>query len=157
MNGAPPWSRGAVGAPPWSGGAMGGVLTVLLLTDNKGGGSGSGVFQSGPLRVFLFFPVEHHGNFETGRGLGGGRRRWRGRGVGGLVVALVGSQQQPPEEVLTGLLWILTLDFSAAPAVAPGPILFLISAAMVMKACSTLVALLALVSRKGMPRLSANS
>ena len=68
-----------------------------------------------------------------------------------------GPQQQPPEVVLTGLLWILTLDFSALPAVAPGPILFLISAAMVMKACSTLVALLALVSRKGMPRLSANS
>lgn len=68
-----------------------------------------------------------------------------------------GSQQQPPDEVLTGLLWILTLDFSEAPAVAPGPILFLISAAMVMKACSTLVELLALVSRKGIPRLSANS
>ncbi len=40
---------------------------------------------------------------------------------------------------------------------APGPILLLISAAMVMKACSTLVALLALVSRDGMLRESANS
>lgn len=74
-------------------------------------------------------------------------------GCGGLF----GSQQQPPDEVLTGLLWILTLDFSEEPAVAPGPILFLISAAMVMKACSTLVALLALVSKKGIPKLSANS
>lgn len=68
-----------------------------------------------------------------------------------------GPQQQPPEEVLTGVLWILTLDFSEPPAVAPGPILFLISAAMVMKACSTLVALLALASKKGIPKLSANS
>ncbi len=40
---------------------------------------------------------------------------------------------------------------------APGPILLLISAAMVMKACSTLAALLALVSRDGMLRESANS
>lgn len=80
--------------------------------------------------------------------LGGGA----GSACGGF-----GPQQQPPDEVLTGLLWILTLDFSAAPAVAPGPIRFLISAAMVMKACSTLVALLALVSKKGIPRLSANS
>ena len=74
-----------------------------------------------------------------------------------VCVFVSGSQQQPPDEVLTGLLWILTLDFSEAPAVAPGPILFLISAAMVMKACSTLVELLALVSRKGIPRVSANS
>ena len=68
------------------------------------------------------------------------------------------SQQQPPDEGLTlvpGVSW--TLGLSPPPAAAPGPILFLISAAMVMKACSTLVALLALVSRKGMPRLSANS
>lgn len=35
--------------------------------------------------------------------------------------------------------------------------LFLISAAMVMKACSTLVAFLALVSKKGMPISSANA
>lgn len=55
------------------------------------------------------------------------------------------------------MLWIFTLDFSEEPAVAPGPILFLISAAIVMKACSTLVALLALVSRNGIPKLSANS
>lgn len=73
------------------------------------------------------------------------------------VWGAVGPQQQPPEEVLTGVLWILTLDFSEPPAVAPGPILFLISAAMVMKACSTLVALLALASKKGIPKLSANS
>lgn len=50
-----------------------------------------------------------------------------------------------------------TFGFSPPPAVAPGPILFLISAAMVMKACSTLVAFLALVSKKGIPRESANS
>lgn len=75
-----------------------------------------------------------------------------GRGVGGVL-----SQQQPPEAGLTGVLWILTLDFSLPPVVAPGPILFLISAAMVMKACSTLVALLALASKKGIPKLSANS
>lgn len=43
------------------------------------------------------------------------------------------------------------------PVAAPGPIRFFISAAMVMNACSTLVAFLALVSRKGMPRESANS
>ena len=35
--------------------------------------------------------------------------------------------------------------------------LFLISAAMVMKACSTLVAFLALVSKKGMPISSAKA
>ena len=68
------------------------------------------------------------------------------------------SQQQPPDEGLTlvpGVSW--TLGLSPPPAAAPGPILFLISAAMVMKACSTLVAFLALVSRKGMPSESANS
>lgn len=43
------------------------------------------------------------------------------------------------------------------PEAAPGPMRFLISAAMVMNACSTLVAFLALVSRKGMPSESANS
>lgn len=43
------------------------------------------------------------------------------------------------------------------PAVAPGPMRFLISAAIVMKACSTLVAFFALVSKKGMAKESANS
>jgi hypothetical protein len=38
-----------------------------------------------------------------------------------------------------------------------GPMRDLISEAMVRKACSTLVAFLALVSRKGMPSESANS
>lgn len=68
----------------------------------------------------------------------------------------MGSQQQPPEAGFTGVLSIFMV-FSEPPAVAPGPILFLISAAMVMKACSTFVAFLALVSKKGMPRESANS
>lgn len=63
----------------------------------------------------------------------------------------------PPPDCLTGVLWILTLDFSAPPAVAPGPIRFLISAAIVMKDCSTFVAFLALVSKNGIPRESANS
>lgn len=54
------------------------------------------------------------------------------------------------------MLSILRLGRSP-PVAAPGPIRFFISAAMVMKACSTLVAFLALVSRKGMPRESANS
>ena len=44
-----------------------------------------------------------------------------------------------------------------APETPVGPVLFLISAAMVMKACSTFVAFLADVSRKGMLKLSANS
>lgn len=78
--------------------------------------------------------------------LGGGRGRW-------WV-----SQQQPPDEGLTVVPGVsFTLGLSPPPAVAPGPILFLISAAMVMKACSTLVAFLALVSKKGIPRESANS
>ena len=42
-------------------------------------------------------------------------------------------------------------------AAAGGPTLFLISAAMVMNACSTLVAFLAEVSKKGMPSWSAYS
>lgn len=68
------------------------------------------------------------------------------------------SQQHPPGESLTVVPGVsFTLGFSPPPAVAPGPILFLISAAMVMKACSTLVAFLALVSKKGIPRESANS
>lgn len=67
------------------------------------------------------------------------------------------TQQQPPLDAFTGWLWNLTFDFSAPPVPAPGPIFFLISAAMVMKACSTLVALFALVSRNGIPRESANS
>lgn len=65
-------------------------------------------------------------------------------------------QQQPPPPCLTGVLSIFRLGLSP-PAVAPGPIRFLISAAMVMNDCSTLVAFLALVSRKGIPRESANS
>lgn len=68
------------------------------------------------------------------------------------------SQQHPPDVGLTVVPGVsFTLGFSPPPAVAPGPILFLISAAIVMKACSTLVAFLALVSKKGMPRESANS
>lgn len=117
-------------------------LTVLWSITDKG-------WESAPLQsraACLPFSPCNHGNIEAARGLRGGFW-WRRSG----------SQQQPPGDGLTGLLWIFTLDFSPAPAVAPGPILFLISAAMVMKACSTLVALLALVSRKGMPRLSANS
>ena len=65
-------------------------------------------------------------------------------------------------------MWLLTPVLSlsqqilspAAPpvwAAAGGPTLFLISAAMVMKACSTLVAFLAEVSKKGMPSWSAYS
>lgn len=74
------------------------------------------------------------------------------------VVSLSLSQQHPPDEGLTVVPGVsFTLGFSPPPAVAPGPILFLISAAMVMKACSTLVAFLALVSKKGIPRESANS
>lgn len=65
-------------------------------------------------------------------------------------------QQQPPPDCRTGVLSIFRLGLSP-PAVAPGPMRFLISAAMVMKACSTLVAFLALVSRKGIARESANS
>ncbi|KAG7229907.1 hypothetical protein INR49_009625, partial [Caranx melampygus] len=61
--------------------------------------------------------------------------------------------EHPPDEGLTVVPGVsFTLGFSPPPAVAPGPILFLISAAIVMKACSTLVAFLALVSKKGMPR-----
>lgn len=67
-------------------------------------------------------------------------------------------QQHPPDEGLTVVPGVsFTFGLSPPPAVAPGPILFLISAAMVMKACSTLVAFLALVSKKGIPRESANS
>lgn len=65
-------------------------------------------------------------------------------------------QQQPPPPCFTGVLSIFKLGRSP-PAVAPGPIRFLISAAIVMKDCSTLVAFLALVSRKGMLSESANS
>lgn len=43
------------------------------------------------------------------------------------------------------------------PEGAGGPTLFFISAAMVMKACSTLVAFLADVSKNGMPSWSAYS
>lgn len=65
-------------------------------------------------------------------------------------------QQQPPPDCRTGVLSIFRLGLSP-PVVAPGPIRFLISAAIVMKACSTFVAFLALVSRKGIAKESANS
>jgi len=65
-------------------------------------------------------------------------------------------QQQPPPDCLTGVLaFILTFGLSLA-AVA-GPIRFFISAAIVTNACSTLVALFALVSRNGMRSWSAYS
>jgi len=65
-------------------------------------------------------------------------------------------QQQPPPDCLTGVLaFILTFGLSLA-AVA-GPIRFFISAAIVTNACSTLVALLALVSRNGIRSWSAYS
>lgn len=74
------------------------------------------------------------------------------------MVSLSVTQQQPPDEGLTVVPGVsFTLGLSPPPAVAPGPIRFLISAAMVIKACSTLVAFLALVSKKGIPRESANS
>lgn len=47
--------------------------------------------------------------------------------------------------------------FWVSAAVCGGPILLLISAAIVMKACSTFVAFLALVSKNGIPSESANS
>lgn len=83
-----------------------------------------------------------------------GEAVWRGEvSASGFI-----SQQHPPDEGLTLVPGVsFTLGFSPPAAVAPGPILFLISAAMVMKACSTLVAFLALVSKKGIPRESANS
>ena len=66
------------------------------------------------------------------------------------------TQQQPPPDCLTGVLaFILTFGLSLA-AVA-GPIRFFISAAIVTNACSTLVALFALVSRNGMRSWSAYS
>ena len=65
-------------------------------------------------------------------------------------------QQQPPPDCLTGVLaFILTFGLSLE-AVA-GPIRFFISAAIVTNACSTLVALFALVSRNGMRSWSAYS
>jgi len=54
------------------------------------------------------------------------------------------------------LAFILTLGLFSDAAVT-GPILFLISAAIVINACSTLVAFFALVSKNGMPIESANS
>ena len=65
-------------------------------------------------------------------------------------------QQHPPPPLFapTGLLVNFTPDLSLVGADA---ILFLICAAMVMKACSTLSAFLADVSRNSMPKLSANS
>ncbi len=65
-------------------------------------------------------------------------------------------QQQPPPDCRTGVLSIFRLGLSP-PVVAPGPMRLLISAAIVMKACSTFVAFLALVSRKGIAKESANS
>jgi len=65
-------------------------------------------------------------------------------------------QQQPPPDCLTGVLaFILTFGLSLAAVV--GPIRFFISAAIVTNACSTLVALFALVSRNGMRSWSAYS
>lgn len=49
------------------------------------------------------------------------------------------------------------MTWPVAPEGAGGPTRFLISAAMVMNACSTLVAFFADVSRKGMPSWSAYS
>jgi len=67
-------------------------------------------------------------------------------------------QQHPPPEVGgTGVESMLTLPLPTLSAGAGGPTRFLISAAIVMNACSTLVAFLADVSRKGMPRESAYS
>lgn len=67
------------------------------------------------------------------------------------------TQQQPPLDAFTGWLWNLTLDFSSPHVPMHSPIFFLISAAMVMKACSTLLAFFALASRNRIPRESANS
>lgn len=69
-----------------------------------------------------------------------------------------GSQQQPPDWLLEtpwpGETLTLALVLLVAMLL---PMRSLIWRAMVRKACSTLLAFLAEVSRKGMPRLSANS
>ncbi|TNN48789.1 hypothetical protein EYF80_041028 [Liparis tanakae] len=96
--------------------------------------------------------VEFEGG-EGARSTGLQSERARGSGGGGAGRRGLISQQHPPDEGLTLVPGVsFTLAFSPPPAVAPGPILFLISAAMVIKACSTLVAFLALVSKKGMAR-----
>lgn len=59
-------------------------------------------------------------------------------------------QQQPDFDSTLRLLSILTA-LGASAALDGGPTRFLISAAIVMNACSTLVAFLADVSRNGMP------
>lgn len=59
-------------------------------------------------------------------------------------------QQQPPLASTLRLLSILTA-LGASAALEGGPTRFLISAAIVMNACSTLVAFFADVSRNGMP------
>lgn len=59
-------------------------------------------------------------------------------------------QQQPDLDSTLRLLSILTA-LGASAALDGGPTRFLISAAIVMNACSTLVAFLADVSRNGMP------
>ena len=67
------------------------------------------------------------------------------------------SQQHPPPPCFAGVLVIFTLLFCPVTDAAGGPILFFISAAIVMKACSTFVAFFALVSRNGTASWSANS
>ena len=66
-------------------------------------------------------------------------------------------QQHPPPFCFTGVLVIFTLLFCPVTVAAGGPILFFISAAIVINACSTLVAFLALVSKKVTQSWSANS
>jgi len=66
------------------------------------------------------------------------------------------TQQQPPPDCLTGVL-VFILKFGLSLAAVAGPILFFISAAIVTNACSTFVALFALVSRNGMRSWSAYS
>lgn len=68
------------------------------------------------------------------------------------------SQQQPDLFDSIGRLWSnFTFPPCSAEAEEGGPTLFLISAAIVMKACSTLVAFFAEVSRNGIPNWSAYS
>lgn len=67
------------------------------------------------------------------------------------------DQQQPPPDVWpTGLLSTLILPLLSCDT-DDGPMRFLISAAIVMNACSTLVAFFALVSKNGMLSWSAYS
>jgi hypothetical protein len=66
-------------------------------------------------------------------------------------------QQQPDFWFSTGRPLVSIRTFRFSDALDGGPTRFLISAAMVMKACSTLVAFLADVSRNGMPNWLAYS